>query len=46
MSNMQFGWFSAGVGITITLLVLWILGLIIRLLIKLFPVTEEEETKK
>ena len=46
MSNMTFGWFSAGMGIGITLLVLYILGLIIRLLIKLFPITEEEQTKK
>jgi hypothetical protein len=45
MTNMQFGWFSAVAGIGITLLVLWILGLIIRLLIKLFPVTEEEPKK-
>jgi len=45
---MAFGWFSAVFGIGITLLVLYILGLIIRLLIKLFPVTEEEskEAKK
>ena len=46
MSNMAFGGFAAVAGIGITLLVLYILGLIIRLLIKLFPVTEEEETKK
>ena len=46
MSNMTFGWFSAVAGIGITLLVLYVLGLIIRLMIKLFPVTEEEEPKK
>ncbi len=43
MSDMTFGWFAAGMGIGITLLVLYILGLIIRLLLKLFPVKEEEE---
>ena len=43
MSNMTFGWFAAGLGIGLTLLVLYVLGLIIRLLIKLFPVTEEEQ---
>ncbi len=43
MSNMAFGWFAAGVGIGITLLVLYTLGLIIRLMLKLFPLTKEEE---
>jgi Na+-transporting methylmalonyl-CoA/oxaloacetate decarboxylase gamma subunit len=47
MSNMAFGGFAAVAGIGITLLVLYILGWIIRLMLKLFPVTEEEkETKK
>lgn len=43
MSNMTFGWFAAVAGIGITLLVLYILGLIIRLMLKIFPITEEEE---
>ncbi len=43
MSNMAFGWFAAVAGIGITLLVLYILGWIIRLMLKLFPPTEEED---
>jgi Na+-transporting methylmalonyl-CoA/oxaloacetate decarboxylase gamma subunit len=43
MSDMQFGLFSAAAGMGITLVVLYSLGWIIRLLIKLFPRTEEED---
>ncbi len=43
MNNMGFGLFAAGFGITMTLLFLYALGWIIRILLKLFPRTEEEE---
>lgn len=43
MSDIQFGLFAAATGIGITLVVLYSLGWIIRLLIKLFPRTEAED---
>ncbi len=45
MSNMGFGLFAAGFGMGMTLLFLYTLGWIIRILIRLFPRTEEEESK-
>ena len=43
MNNMQFGFFAAAMGIAMSLAVLYTLGWIIRLLIKLCPRTPEEE---
>ena len=43
MSNMGFGLFTAAFGMGMTLLFLYTLGWIIRILIKLFPPTEEED---
>ncbi len=45
MNDWQFGGFLAVAGMGITLLVLYILGWLIRLMIKLFPYKEEEEKK-
>jgi Na+-transporting methylmalonyl-CoA/oxaloacetate decarboxylase gamma subunit len=44
MSDFTFGWTMTVLGISVTLLTLFILAIIIRLLNKLFP--DKEEAKK
>ncbi len=45
MSNIQFGVFSMVAGMGITLLTLYIIGWLVKLMIKLWPYKEEEENK-
>ncbi len=46
MDSWTFGWTLALIGMTGTMLVLWILSLLILLLKKIFPYQEESTAKK
>jgi Oxaloacetate decarboxylase, gamma chain len=46
MDSWTFGWTLALIGMTGTMLVLWILSLLILLLKKIFPYQTEEAAKK
>ncbi|HZA55932.1 MAG TPA: OadG-related small transporter subunit [Candidatus Udaeobacter sp.] len=46
MDNWTFGWTLALIGMTGTMLVLWILSLLILLLKKIFPYQTEESAAK
>ena len=46
MDNWTFGWTLALIGMTGTMLVLWILSLLILLLRKIFPYQTEESAAK
>jgi hypothetical protein len=46
MDSWTFGWTLALIGMTGTMLVLWILSLLILLLKKIFPYQPEESTAK
>ena len=46
MENMGFGLFAAAFGMGMTLAFLYALGWIIRALLKIFPLTEEEKNEK
>ncbi len=45
MKDLAFGLTMTVMGMGVTLLTLYLLALVIRLLIKLFPLKEEEESK-